>query len=116
MRRQRNRGVLLPIRRELKARLNVFLGEVGEVLNDFCSTHACRHLAQHVADGDAQSANARLPAAFARLNGDDFAVVHKTTGRCHHCRRVTRLITSADDEHGVDAGFFGLGDFRFPLN
>lgn len=67
--------VPLPIRRVFEARLNVFLREVGIVFDDFLPAHARRNPARHVADRDAQSANARFPAALARLDGDDFAVV-----------------------------------------
>ena len=76
MRPQRNRRVLFPVRRVFETRLNVFLCKIRKILDDFFFAHTRRKPAEHVADSDAQAANGRFPAALARLDGDDFAVVH----------------------------------------
>lgn len=66
----------VPVRGERKARLNVVGGEVGKIVQHLGNGHAPAEIIEHIGHGDARAADAGLPAADARINGDALAVVH----------------------------------------
>src|SRR6267142_505270 len=61
---------------ERQAGLNIFGGEVREVRENLRLAHAAREVFQHVRYRHARSANSRFPAALARFDADDLAVIH----------------------------------------
>jgi len=79
MRRQGDGGVPLAIRRIFQTGADVLFRKIRKVLDDLFPTHSCRNPAEHIADSNAQSANARLSAPLTRLNCDDLAVIHTST-------------------------------------
>jgi hypothetical protein len=67
---------LFPIGGVGEAGEDVFLGEVGEVSQNFGVGHAGGEVGEDVVDGDAHASDARLAAAFTGFEGDDVLVVH----------------------------------------
>ena len=56
--------------------LDIFFCEVGVIVYDLASGHPRSNSTEHIADRDAQSADAGFAAALARFDRNDFAVVH----------------------------------------
>ena len=80
MRRQRDGGMLLAVRRVLEASLDILLGQVGKIFDDFRPGHPRRNPPHHVADRNSQAANARFSTAFAWFDRNDFPIIHAATG------------------------------------
>src|SRR5215472_12809960 len=74
-----NDTLALAVRCKRVAGLDVLGGQVWEVLEYLGLRHSRSQVAEHVVYGDAHPSNARLSAAFARLNGYDVPVVHEIT-------------------------------------
>jgi hypothetical protein len=66
----------LAVSRKGESGANVLTLEVREVVEDLVLAHAPGEVVEDVVDGDAEPADARLPAPFPRLDGDPLAVVH----------------------------------------
>ncbi len=75
-RRQHGRQPALPVGGIRQAGPNIFFRQFGVIGEDFLVRHPCRQPAEHIADGDAHTANARFSAALAWLHCDDLLVVH----------------------------------------
>ena len=77
MRADGNVGVTFAVGSVGEAGPDILLSQIGVIVDDLRPTHAVGNPAQNVANGDPQTAHTGTPAALARLNSDDFAVVHK---------------------------------------
>ena len=69
-----NHLLMFSISRVLKASRDVFLGQIGEVMQDIVFGHAGCQVLEHVVDGDAHAPDARFAAALARFDRDDVPV------------------------------------------
>ena len=57
--------------------LDVFAGEIREVSQDFCFTHAAREVFEDVSHSHSRSTNGWFAAPLSRLDGDDLAIIHE---------------------------------------
>src|SRR6266699_275525 len=60
----------LPLCGKGEAGLDVFLRQIGEVVEDFGNRHPGREVGEDIINGNAHAANAWPAASFARLNCD----------------------------------------------
>src|SRR5262249_55331866 len=66
----------LAVRGEGQTGADILSGEIGKVGENLVSRHAAREVFEHVSDRYAQTADAGLPAALARLDCNEARVVH----------------------------------------
>ena len=85
----------LSVSRERQARSDVLASEIGEIAKDLRLRHARCEVFEDVVDGDAQAADARLPAPLAWFDRDDLPVVHAA-----RLRRVRPVVNVERALHG----------------
>ena len=71
---------LLAVRSIAETGENVFSCEARKVPENFFLSHIGSKIFQHIEDGDAHSANARLAAALSRLDCDDILITQCRDG------------------------------------
>ena len=72
-----HRSLSLPVRCERVACVDIFPGQVGEVLQDLLLGHPPRQVAKDIVDRDSHATDARLAASLARFHGDDVLISHR---------------------------------------
>src|SRR5436190_24303969 len=73
---------------EREASLDILFCQIREISQNFFLTHPAGEIFQHIGDRHSGSADCRFPAAFARLDRDDLAIIHVRiiTKRVHLAR------------------------------
>ena len=79
------RKLSFPISGKCQACLDIFFREVREIRENFFLTHPAGQVFQYIGHRHARAPNRRLAATFARLDGDDLAIIHAAmiTKRIH---------------------------------
>ncbi len=85
----------LTLRSILKTGENVFLRQIGKIIEDFFIGHAGSQIAEHIVHGDSHSSNARLTAALARLDSDDISIARDDVERVVYVARNAKTEVSS---------------------
>jgi len=71
-----DRNPSFAIRRIGKTGPNVFLRQIGKLLQDLLMGHSCGKIIQHVVDGHAQATDARFSGALSSFDSNYLPVIH----------------------------------------
>ncbi len=85
----------LTLRSIRKTGENVFLRQIGKIIEDFLPGHAGSQIAEPIVRGDSPSSKARLTAALARLDSDAISIAHDDVERVVFVARKAKTEVSS---------------------